>query len=284
MVEPLEIIAISGAAGGLAGKLVEKAWDSGERWLADYFKDHKPKAQERAKQNGLKFLNQVARKVRALEQDYKDDEKIKQRIASALSDPDFSAILQDALIASARTESEEKHILLARVVSERLRSEPESIVSLTSSVACDAIKCLTPKQIRFLGIITFTQNIRPINFPQSGMPDEEVEKFYGEWIKKNFAVHMPQEPLTETDFNHLESLSCIKYEPIYTRNLITILSRLGEKEIKWSSSEFSESEAGKQLLELWGKGMQHVSLTTVGQLIGIYVHDELTKTTTVINW
>ena len=45
--EPLSIVAISAAVGGAAGKLVEKAWNSGERWLASYFKDHHPEAQER---------------------------------------------------------------------------------------------------------------------------------------------------------------------------------------------------------------------------------------------
>ena len=40
MSDPLSLIAVSalsGAIGGGAGKFVEKAWDSGEKWVVSYF-------------------------------------------------------------------------------------------------------------------------------------------------------------------------------------------------------------------------------------------------------
>ncbi len=33
MTDPLTLVAIAAAVGGTAGKLAEKAWDSGEKWL-----------------------------------------------------------------------------------------------------------------------------------------------------------------------------------------------------------------------------------------------------------
>lgn len=46
--EPLSIIAIGAAVGGAAGKFVEKAWDSGEKWIQTFFKDHKEVAQKKS--------------------------------------------------------------------------------------------------------------------------------------------------------------------------------------------------------------------------------------------
>jgi hypothetical protein len=43
--EPLSIIAIGAAIGGAAGKFVEKAWDSGEKWIQTYFKNHNKASQ-----------------------------------------------------------------------------------------------------------------------------------------------------------------------------------------------------------------------------------------------
>jgi len=282
--EPLSIVAISAAVGGAAGKLVEKAWDSGERWLASYFKDHHPKAQETARENSLKFLSDLAQRVHQLEEDAKDNDRIKRQIESALGDPDFSALLKDALIASSRTGNEDKHKILARIVSERLRCQSEGLVALTSTLACDAVKYLTPKQMRFLGITTFVYSIRPSPFPPT-IPPEEFAQWYVKWLTRFLSLHLPIESLTHLDFTHLESVSCIKYEPFIGRDLRKILSPSAEAGYDWPFDDFIQNNPfGKQLYELWKNGMQQTALTTRGQLIGIYVHDELTKTKTMINW
>ncbi len=282
--EPLSIVTISAAVGGAAGKLIEKAWNSGERWLASYFKDHHPKAQETARENSLKFLSDLAQRVHQLEEDAKDNDRIKRQIEFALGDPDFSALLKDALIASSRTGNEDKHKILARIVSERLRCQSEGLVALTSTLACDAVKYLTPKQMRFLGIITFVYSIRPSPFPPA-IPPEQFAQWYINWLTKFLSLHLPIESLTYLDFSHLESVSCIKYEPFLGRDLRKILSPSAEAGYDWPFDDFIQNNPfGKQLYELWENGMQRITLTTAGQLIGIYVHDELTKTRTMINW
>ena len=60
MTDPLSLIALSAAVGRAAGKFVEKAWDSGEKWIASYFANHHGKSQEKAKENSLSFLTDLA--------------------------------------------------------------------------------------------------------------------------------------------------------------------------------------------------------------------------------
>ena len=115
--EPLSIAIISGAVGGVAGKFVGKVWDSGQKWLSRYFQDHAPKAREEAEQNSLDFLNKLAERVKTLEE---QGNQYKKTIEDSLNHPDFSVLLQKAMISSAQTEDKQKHEFLARLVSDRL--------------------------------------------------------------------------------------------------------------------------------------------------------------------
>lgn len=282
--EPLSIVAISAAVGGIAGKFVEKAWTAGEKWLSSYLKDHYPETQEVGRQNSLEFLADLAQRVHQLEENTKDSYKIRQQIESSLGDPDFSVLLQEALIASSRTGNEDKHKILARIVAERLRCQSEGLVALTSTLACNAVKHLTPKQMRFLGITTFVQSIRPSPFPPT-IPPQQFGQWYVNWLTRTLSLLLPAEPMTDLDFTHLESVSCIKYESFIGRNLKETLSPPSEAGYDWPFDDFVQNNPiGKKLHELWENGMQQTTLTTAGQLIGIYVHDEQTKTTTMIGW
>ena len=69
-------IAMGAAIGGVAAKFVDKAWNQGEKWITDYFKDHEPKAVERAQQNSLEFLNELAKRVKTLEEQGKQQKKV----------------------------------------------------------------------------------------------------------------------------------------------------------------------------------------------------------------
>lgn len=283
--EPLSIIAISAAVGGVAGKFVEKAWAVGEKWLSPYFKDHYPKAQETARQNSLDFLADLAQRVHQLEENVKDSHRMRQQTEFSLEDPDFSVLLQEALIASSRTNNEDKHKILARIVSERLRCQSEGLVALTSTLACNAVKHLTPKQMKFLGITTFVQGIRPSPFPPA-IPPQQFGQWYVNWLTRTLSLLLPTGSMTNLDFVHLESVSCVKYESFIVRDLKAVLSPPSETGYDWPFDDFVQNNPiGKKLRELWENGMQQITLTTAGQLIGIYVHDEQTKTTTtMIGW
>jgi hypothetical protein len=275
--EPLTIVAISATVGGTAGKLVEKAWDSGEKWLAHYFRDHHPKAIEKAKQNSLDFLNVLSKRVDELEEDSKDHERIKRQIDSALEDPDFSALLKDALIASSRTDNEDKHKILARIVSERLRVPTDNLVALTSTLACDAVKHLTTRQLTFLGLTALVHFIRPKSLPPA-VSTQQASQLYVDRLTQNLQLYFPLEPLKPIDFRHLESVSCIIYDTVYGFDLREVLIPYA---LEWPFEEFIEKDQfGKQLYYLWENGMQFTVVTTTGWLIGIYAHDELAGTTT----
>jgi len=282
--DPVSIAAISAAVGGSAGKLVEKAWGVGEKWLDSYFKDHQPAAQEAARENALDFLNELAGRVHQLEEAARNDQQVTAHIESALADPDFSALLKESLIGSSRTQDHDKHRLLARIVSERLRSEPEQMVALCSSLACHAVQHLTPKQIEFLGIATFALLIRPNPFPPP-LPPHDFGRWYEQWLTAHISPYLPLSPVSNVDLAHLESASCIRWESFISRDLKKSLSPPEDSGYDWAFDDFVENtDAGKGLLELWEKQIKRTTLTTAGQLIGIYVHDDKTGTTTAITW
>src|ERR1700730_7418425 len=98
MADPFSMIALGAAVGGATGKFVEKAWDSGEKWIASYFANHRPKAIEKAQENSADFLSELASRIKDLE-DRK--EVSKERIETAQEHPDFSVTLHTALITAA---------------------------------------------------------------------------------------------------------------------------------------------------------------------------------------
>ena len=115
MADPLSRVALGAAVGGAAGKFVEKAWDSGEKWITSYFADHRPKAIAQAQANSAEFLGDLAQRIKTLED---RGEVSKQDIDTAQEHPDFSVALQKALLTAAQTDDKQKHQLLARTLAE----------------------------------------------------------------------------------------------------------------------------------------------------------------------
>jgi len=213
--EPLSIIAISAAIGGVAGKFVDRAWQLGEKWLSNYFKDHAPKAREEAERNSLDFVNQLAERVKTLEE---QGEQHKKLIKDSLNHPDFSVLLQKAIISSAQTDDKQKHELLARLVSDRLTKEPESLFALSSQLACDAVARLNIRQMKILGLLTNLMAVRPRPFPPSQIPKEIFDIWFVKWLEARLYVYQDL-TFISMDFLHLESLSCVKWDPIVSRDL-----------------------------------------------------------------
>ena len=151
MPEPLSLIALGAAIGGGAGKFVEKAWDSGEKWIVSYFANHQEKAREKAEENSADFLKKLGKRVSELE---KSRQVSEEALVTAQEHPDFSVVLQKAMLSAAQTDSEEKHELLSRLVAERIQASPESMLSMASKMACDAISFTTPNQLKILGLLT----------------------------------------------------------------------------------------------------------------------------------
>jgi hypothetical protein len=275
--EPLSIILISAAVGGAASKFVEKAWDSGEKWIQSYFKDHKEVAQQKATDNTMDFLNELAQKVKQLE----DSRQIpKEKIESAQDHPDFSAMLHKALLTSAQTDSKDKHIILARLVSERLKSEPESILALGSKMACDAISYATVDQLMILGLAVNFYSIRPNPYPPMGINESNFQDWMDNWLTIRLKPYQAIKYRT-IDISHLESLSCLKVNTFIGRGLNEMFKK---DNFVYDFEKMKDIQLKDSMKKVW-EGLQKIDLTTVGKIIGISVSDLLTKTkTTFIGW
>jgi hypothetical protein len=273
--DPLSIVALSAAVGGATSKFIEKVWDCGEKWILSYMQNHREKALEKAKTNGLSFLNELAERVKKLE---KSNAVTKEIIENALDHPDFSVLLQKALLASAQTDNKNKHIILACIVAERLKAEPESTFSLASKMACDAIACANTRQLKILGLLATIFFIRPTG--TDVIPNEAFDAYYQQWLISRF---MPYRGLgvTQLDMMHLESLSCIKWDTIISRDLGTILSDTERSEYKFNLDKFKATDIGSEIYKLWKDNkLESATLTSVGTIIGTFVSDILTGTTT----
>jgi hypothetical protein len=277
--EPLSIIAISAATGGIAGKFIEKAWDSGEKWIQSYFKDHKEKAQQKATENSMDFLNELAQRVKLLE----DNSQIKnEQINQAQDHPDFSAMLQKALLTAAQTDNSNKHKLLARLVSERLKAKPESILALGSKMACDVISYMTVNQIMLLGLLAIIYSIRPNPFPPEEIKPEQFQDWVDNWLTTYLLPYQTID-VKLLDIIHLESLSCLKRFSFAGHGLNQLFS---QDDYKFDFQKMKAQELKGKINEWWNNGViQQVDLTTVGYIIGVSITDLIMNTTTnFVGW
>jgi hypothetical protein len=242
------------AVGGAAGKFVEKAWDSGERWISSYFADHRPKAIAQAQANSADFLNELAKRVRSLE----DQGAVsKEQIDVAQEHPDFSVALQKAMLTAAQTEDPQKHQLLARTLADRLGAKPEGMRAMASKLALDAIGYMTPAQLKLLGLIADLLYVNP-NSPLT--PQQ-----YRQWCEARFTPYAVVS-FSNLDLLHLESLSCLKHTPIISKDLVALLT---QKNSGAFEPTMLESPLGTHIKALWQQGLQAVDLSSVGQLIGV---------------
>jgi hypothetical protein len=274
--DPLSIIAIGAAVGGGAGKFVEKAWDSGEKWILTFFKDHGEVAQQKATENSMDFLNELAQKVKQLEESKQISQE---KINSAQDHPDFTALLQKALLTSAQTDNKDKHIILARLVSERLKTEPESILALGSKMACDAISFATVNQLMILGLAVNFYGVRPNPYPPIGVNEINFQDWLDNWLITRLK---PYQTITfrPIDITHLESLSCLKVNTFIGRGLNDMFIK---DNFKYDFEKMKDAPLKISMKKIWEDGLQKIDLTTVGQIIGVSVSDLLTNTTTTFD-
>jgi hypothetical protein len=275
--DPVTLSVVSGVVGGASGKFIELAGGLGIGWIRSYFAGHRQKAIETGQQNASAFLNELAVRVEALEKAQAVPASI---IGTALEHPSFSVLLQRAMVASAETDSSEKHKLLARLVADRLAVGSESTFALASKMACDAISQLTSRQLRVLGFQVALRYIRPTKYPAFSSNDQYFDFMY-QFLRPRLAPYQTLE-LTALDLVHLESLSCVHRRERPAFQLQDVLSH-GERAFDlW---KFSATDTGKNVGRLWNMGMNGFYLTSVGQLVGISVSDLLVgETTAFVGW
>lgn len=276
--EPLSIAIISGAVGGATGVFSKEVWDLGKNWIGTYFKDHAPKAIAKAEQNSLDFLAQLAQRVKNLEEQGEQQKKV---IVDSLNQPDFSILLQKAMVSSAQTEDKQKHELLARLVTERLTTESESMLGLASQIACDVVPKLTVNQMSILSLLIHENSMKPSPFPPHDMSQEEFNKWYVGYLTEKMQVYQNL-IVSNLDLLHLAALSCVSISGISVANHLRHILFVNKKETGYSfdTQLFTSTSIGKKMNELWESYLNGVQPTSIGQLIGIYVSDMLNNTKT----
>jgi len=259
MANPLLLIAASAAMGGLASKVAEKAWDSGERWLRERFGSHAAEAQEQAHENAAKFVHQLAVRVAVLE---KQQTLEQEKVSDTQRHPQFSCLLQQTILNAAKTNDDDKLDLLARLVAARLASSAETTVALASDLASDAITRSTHRQLELMALCCFFDEIRPRD-PITTATD------YHKWL--GIQLHSFENfEFFEVDARHLVAIACASYDPTSSRNLSMILQfKAGVHLIEeLHDDDFRHIPIIDMLQISWNLGLAGVRLTSVGSIVG----------------
>jgi len=259
MADPFSLIAAGAALGGLASKVAEKAWDSGERWLRERFGSHAVEAQEQARDNAAKFVHQLAVRVAALEKQQTLDQE---KVSDTQRHPQFSSLLQQTILNAAKTNDDDKHDLLARLVAVRLASSPETTFALASDLASDAIARSTRQQLELMALCCFLDEIRP----RDPIPTaSDYHKWLGIQLRffENFEFR-------EVDARHLVAIACASYDPASNRSLaMVLLFKAGTHLIEQLHDDDFTHIPVVDLLQInWNYGLGGVQLTSVGSIVG----------------
>lgn len=259
MADPLSLIAAGAAVGGLASKVVEKTWDAGERWLREKFGSHAVEARKQAHENVVMFINELAVRVAALEQQHmlKQDE-----VSDTQRDPQFTSLLQLTILNAAKTSDNKKHDILARLVAARLASKSETTFALASDLASNAIARSTYRQLKLMALCCFLDEIRPID------PILTAADYY-KWLAiqlrpfENFGF-------IEVDARHLVAIACASYDPASNRSLpVVFLFKAGTHLMKQlHEDDFRHIPIVETLQISWDIGLAGVQLTSVGSIVG----------------
>lgn len=205
-------------------------------------------------------------------------------LSGNLNDPDFAYLFSQAIIASARTNNQDKHQILARAVTERLFAKPESLVALSSSIAVQIVPNLTPNQLDYLGFMCLIHETRPdFDSPGIQLNFQESQEKYISWLELSLNMYKPYPKMRLIDFRHLEGMSCIAKFSISVIPWENLLRPKFLFSFEWPQDYFSKNQIIQELKQV--DGINNCRLTTIGSIIGIYVLDLRFKPTrTNIMW
>jgi hypothetical protein len=293
-IDPLTLAAMSGLVSGLVGgcvnPFVSRTMKYGARWLSDRFSGHPREAIEAAQRNAVNFYGQVNICLDGLQHIEGFEEKKDQ----ALSDPDYTSLFQEAVLGAARVNSEQKHRLLARLVTDRLTAEPDSLRNLAAHMACNAVPQLSNTHLKLLGALyVIHHHLPPLELLR--LPHDERIDVGTRWFLNEMAPYIPIGEITDLDLAHLIAVSCITYVPqptetnpfligvdepncwklsIVVHNKFAPHVELYHFPMTAKLPQIEQNEIGVYLLNAWeNTDMRKASLTPAGSLIGLYVRD-----------
>lgn len=271
---PLVPILASGAAGGF----VSSAASSGTQWLAQRFGSHKQAVQEEAQRNAQAFLDELATRVKALEDAWGADP-----LDRALAHPGTSLLLQEALLAAAVTAERPKHQLLSELIAHRLTSGPEDRVTLAGMAACQTLSSLSVHHLWQLGLLVLAHNLRP-TYPIVVQTQEEYDAKVAEFFIPRLGSLANDRGYVPIDVYHLAGVSCVIYNPIAHYPLADSLILATTPQFKVTAARIYEALGDSGLVEVWNQGLDHAWPTSTGQLIGGLYLDIRFGQTTAIYW
>ena len=187
-----------------------------------------------------------------------------EQLMATLEDPSFSVVLQKSILSAAQTDNQNTHDLLARLVSERIQSPPESLLSMASKIACDVVSSITPNQLMMLDLLANIMWLKPA----TKLDSSEVSS----WLHPRMSI-ASQVNIIYLDYMHLESLSCIKFMELSTRKLPIILQQ--KLDDTRNVERFLLTALGQKLNRVWSEDqLEKCTLTTIGQLLGVMTADQ----------
>jgi len=260
-----------------------------KKWISAKFHGHPQKAIDAALSNFNDFSGQINICFGGMQQIEGFEEKKEQ----ALADPDYTSLFQEAVLGAARTSSEQTHNLLARLVTDRLTAEPDSLHTLAAHMACNAVPQLSPTHLRLLGAM-YIIHFLPAPSSMKDLSADERQVACPRWFLDEMSKVIPIGTVTKLDFAHLVAVFCIAYippvpnlgemplgGPSYPREWrlsSIILDKFSSQGYMSSmtSTQIEMGPIGSELKRCWEQSdMRKASLTSAGSLIGMYVRDTI---------
>jgi len=278
LADPIIVPAIGGVAGAFATQLAGAAG----AWLRERFSGHTELAYQRAHNNSEAFIINLSNRLQNIENSMAEDQSIVSKMGQAMEHPDVAAAIQDALYSAARTNDPQKHDLLSRAITERMLSDHDGVQALATNQALSVIPRLSPIHLDALGLTTLVYSIRPTL--DSAIPPKTIARELEFWLASQVSLYLPIDDVSYMDAKHLMSNGCLIFQGNFSNDLKRVLSPDGVDDFEWTSDGFFESELGQKLQSAWGSFGTHCQLTSVGEIIGIYVHDSKSGRRTEITW
>ena len=282
--DPTPSLIITAAVSGAAGGFIEQIASNGMQWLIALVSAQSPEMQAMAKKNMENFVIRLVERVERLEREIPADKS--EIFKNSLNHPSSALLIKNAIVDSATTDNEDKHALLAELISQRLASNADDMIALAGAAACSIIDCLSTRQIKILAILTTVKDIRP--FPRIKNIDNylEASRYIIDWWNSNLSPLVNDEIFdvaTQLDYEHLVAMGCIRIS-IGSSDLLTLLSSdLFESVHKLEEPLLLNQSWYTSLKNQWG-ALGCSTATSTGRIIGILHRDVKLKTNTRINW
>jgi len=193
--------------------------------------------------------------------------------------------MQKALISAASTDNDDRHEILSELIAQRLTAEADDLEALSGAAACDVVLALSSMHIRLLGVAVAALHLLPLTTPEGGSALESPESPDAWWDQNLGPLCTPDlRRVSPMDFRHLAGLACVSVNVI-RNDLLKVFHRPTFWAIANPVLPQMEKYAWWEVfMHVWVAGLQNVTLTSVGTLIGIMYRDRTLNKRTDIRW